>query len=225
MTTAILTRPERTTEEIAADRKAASAFFARFEGYNHTNSNKWRDVRRQIIEYERFDYKLLLCVEDGKRYLSTHNLPKKDREARALANELARNPIHWMHLQNQNLRSYVPTSTQRRLPIPRLGRRATRQEQSARNSYFQNLARVSERRRGHIVRELDVVFEQWLLLPEQRHYGPHYPAPEGWTASRTRPNKSAAARAAASKRRSSAAEDSTALEIALRALDSRGGRW
>jgi len=220
----VITRPERTRDEIAADAAQADAFYKQFDGYQNQSSSRWRDVRRRVIERESLHYTLLLALKESQEWTAERAETRSVRTARAFANELARNPIHWMHRRNQNLRPYVQQWAQRALPTPRVRRRNSTKQRLATIAWFSNLSRWSERRIARAEADLSSSFEQWRARPEWRHYGPNNPAPAGWAPARPRVTKTsqlAIARASNQPPVSQARQ----LDIALRALESRSGQW
>ncbi len=172
----------RTTQEIAADRKAATAFFARFDGYFHTDnrSTKWRDIRKQIIEREVFDYKLLLAAAESHEWSQRHKDGPKVRAARrALAELRDAGDTAELVMDLNQLREYVHPGKRWTLPEPRLGEPTPAERRTARrlaqvfwgaaNDPHKSVAPVAYRLRS--VEDERTPLALWLLLEKNWDYG------------------------------------------------------
>jgi hypothetical protein len=140
MTTILVaTRPERTAGEIAADRKEAAAFFARFEGYDSESKNpKWRDIRKQVVLRERFDYKLLMATkESSSYYYDTHPNERQSRRwIKTSAHWRERRPLDFR--VDANLKPYVTAGFRATMPEPRTHHSTRRVERIERTTAARN---------------------------------------------------------------------------------------
>ncbi|MDJ0336610.1 hypothetical protein QMG83_15380 [Salinibacterium sp. G-O1] len=178
----ITTRPQRTSDEIAADRKEATTFFARFD---RPNTITKRDVAR-LMSYYAHDWRLLRC--DVEAHVWSQRVrpnaaqvrqARSRREATAqAAEEVARIPPRG----DAPLRRYAHPVTRRMLPESSLhsvsaGERLEAQGQAAR---FWRLC-ASSPSFGRQLLRAQIPFPQWLAAHPD--YGPLRDAPEGYTGS------------------------------------------
>jgi hypothetical protein len=211
------TRPERTAQEIRADQQAADAFFARV--CNRTaNPNKARDNRR-IAERESRDFKILMASKEGSEWAGRFNTTAVERRARAQVRFVA-DPLN--HRDDSKLRPYVHPAVRAAMPAPILHRRpksvVDRSRAEAASWRFQ--ARNWSKAWGEMkIRQSSVPFEHWLL--EHPEYGiTDENAPITVTRDEMRRfhyKKGTIRPAGLSSHR--------ILEIALAALEARGGKW
>jgi hypothetical protein len=173
----ITTRPERTSEEIAADRKEGIAFFARV----YTGWIGRRDLER-MIAYHSYAENLVQATMESESWwrsysLSTHERKARAAELRALAEAEA---ARWVPVL-EAFRQYVSTADRNLLPPPAThpwpesirGIQERRKQVNQARSFFSVLdesVRIGSRRVDRIVREKDASFNFWLLT--RPSYGP-----------------------------------------------------
>ncbi|KGJ79291.1 hypothetical protein GY21_05745 [Cryobacterium roopkundense] len=206
----VVTRPERTSDDIAADRKAANAFFARYMRTNGTTAQ--RDLDR-VIQFYSHDWNLICCAIEASQWSLTHVHDTAARRAAARAERAVANEIPAR--DGSQLRPYVHATTTKRMhpagvtPRPVAERLAARAEAEL---FWHRCHKPSARYRSAVLRD-DVPFPRWLIL--HPGYGPQQDAPEGYAGTLRRPK---AQRFVLNKVRPAGISYDRALEIALAAL-------
>jgi hypothetical protein len=174
MTTILVaTRPERTAAEIAGDRKAAAAFWARLEKYKPTNPHHPHPTIRRGLERELFDYKLLLATAEatGSYYALRPVEISQRRWDKSGAYWMAAHPLE--NRIDANLKPYVTAGFKATMPEPRI-HPPVKIGKKHNATYATRFLRVMTHRfeKGGIelVTKGDLPFEQWLLRVSW--YGP-----------------------------------------------------
>jgi hypothetical protein len=209
----VTTRPERTGDDMAADRKAANAFFAR---YAAPGSPRKRD-RDALIRFYSYDWNLMCCVMEASQWSQIHaddtaahrTARRAERATHAALNDFSAR-------DDSQLRPYVHAATTQRMQaagvMPRpVGERLTARGQADR---FWALCQNPTAKFRAAVRNDNQPFSQWLLLHPD--YGPLQDAPEGYSGTRRLPK---AQRFVPGSVRPAGISYDRALEIALAALD------
>jgi hypothetical protein len=172
----ISTRPERSSEEIAADRKEAAAFFASV----YTGFIGRRDLQR-MIAYHSYAENLVQATIESESWWRSHAPTTAERNARAA--ELRAIATVMDTPDPDAFRYHVPAANRALLPPPRIHARPrtvrssiqrSRESATARD-WFRGLDRSMEggtRRIACIIREKDASFNRWLLNPGNWSYGP-----------------------------------------------------
>jgi len=211
----IVTRPERTSDDIAADRKAANAFFA---PYATTGSPRTQRDRDALIRFYSYDWNLICCVMEAREWsrihgddTAAHRAARRDeRAAQAVLNDF---PAR----DDSRLRPYVHATTTKRMqpagvtPRP-VGERLTARGQADR--FWAQCLNPTAKFRVAILNDADQPFSQWLLL--HPGYGPLQDAPEGYAGTLRLPKSQ---RFVPGTIRPAGISYDRALEIALGALD------
>jgi hypothetical protein len=214
------TRPERSMAEIEADRMEAAAFFARFDSRTG-NPNRTRDNRRTAAT-EAMDWKVLMAVREAGEWEARTGQTRRDREMRRVRKEQKETRDPLLSRREDRLRPYVHPRVAQAMPAPRLhvpDKRVRERSLAEAAGWRHRVAHWGPEWRARVVRLESVPFEHWLLknphagitdesrqLPvgkdERRlfHYRKGEVRPAGMTPER-------------------------ALQIALAALDVRGGHW
>ena len=167
---AVGTRPERTGREIAIDRKAANAFFARMNRWSKLSANRARDLRR-LLERESHDWNLRCCTAEGRVWAAA-NASSPSERAHRTAERIAADPL--AHRDASQLRHYVPATTEALMPRTRLHPISTRERARSTESARRYWVRVTHRR-DQVLLDGRTPFAQWLLANPR--YGPVRPAP------------------------------------------------
>jgi len=206
----VVTRPERTSEDIAADRKAANAFFARYMRTNGTTATLARD---RLIQFYSHDWNLICCTIEASQWSLTHMHDTAANRATARAARVAANEVPAR--DDSQLCPYVHAMTMKRMhpagvtPRPVAERLAARAEAEL---FCHRCQKPSARYRGAVLRD-DVPFPQWLIL--HPGYGPQQDAPEGYAGTLRLPK---AQRFVLNEVRPAGISYDRALELALAAL-------
>ena len=209
----IITRPERTSDDIAADRKAAHAFFAR---YADPGSPRKRD-RDALIRFYSYDWNLLCCVMEASEWSRIHGDDNAAHRAARRAERAAQAALNDLPARDDSrLRPYVHAPTPKRMQpsgvMPRpVGERLTDRGQADR---FWALCLNPTAAFRAAVRDDDQPFSQWLLL--HPGYGPLQDAPEGYAGTLRLPKAQRFVRGSV---RPAGISYDRALEVALAALD------
>ncbi|WP_104193226.1 hypothetical protein [Cryobacterium sp. Y82] len=208
----ITTRPERTSNDIAADRKAANAFFAR---YTTTDSPRTQRARDALLRFYSYDWNLICCVIEATEWSRTHADDTVAHRAAGRAAQAALNDIPTR--DDSQLRPYVHTVTMKRLPTPGVtpcpvSERLTARGQADR--FWALCLNPTGKFRAAVLHDADQPFSQWLLL--QPGYGPRQDAPEGYSGTLRLPKSQ---RFVPGSVRPAGISYDRALEIALAALD------
>jgi len=210
----VVTRPERTSEDIAADRKEATAFFARYERHTR-NSNIQRDLARTVAFYSH-DWKLICCVIELSQWSLTHVHDSEADRAAARALRAAQAALNEIPPRDESqLRRYVTAGMVKRMPAPSVHLTPVGERLSTRGEAVRFWARCQNPTptfRAAVDAE-DVPFPQWLLL--HPGYGPEQDAPDGYTGTQRLPN---AQRYVSGKIRPAGITYDRALELALAAV-------
>lgn len=168
----VSTRPERTSLEITADRKAANAFFTRFD--TNWNVKERRDLSR-LIERESYDWNLRCCTWEGNQRAADYNVTDAERTRRRTVRESV---YPHAHRSDDNLRAYVWTDTLANMP-PTAVHQRTEKERKVTTRWaaeYWHLSVTRKNRRRRILNDDRLPFAQWLLL--RPSYGPLHEAPE-----------------------------------------------
>ncbi|WP_104126366.1 hypothetical protein [Cryobacterium sp. Y57] len=175
----VTTRPERTSDDIAADRKTANAFFAR---YANTGSPRTQRDRDALIRFYSYDWNLICCVMEASEWSRIHagdtTAHRTARRAKR-ATQAALNDFPTR--DDSRLRPYVHAATMKRLPTPGVTPRPVGERLTARGQADRFWARClnpTAKFRAAVLND-DQPFSQWLLLHPS--YGPLQDAPEGYS--------------------------------------------
>ena len=128
-------RPQRTSDQIAADRKAGTAFFARYDTENPHTRSSWNRDLDSLLRFYSYEWNLVCCVLEATEWMRTHPHDTRTdritarivRAVRELAEEI---PAR----DDSQLQAYVHVSTiklmhpPRVVPIPVADRLAARSE-------------------------------------------------------------------------------------------------
>jgi hypothetical protein len=155
------TRPERTMDEIRADQQAADDFFARFDSRT-MNPNRAKDNRR-IAEREAHDYKILMAAKEGREWAGRYNKTAIQRREQAQERFVA-DPLN--HRDDAKLRAYVHPAVRAAMPAPKLHERPRKVvDQSKKEAAsWRYQARNWPKEWGEMkIRQSSVPFEHWLL--------------------------------------------------------------
>jgi hypothetical protein len=172
----ITTRPERTSDEIAADRKVANAFFASV----YTGWIGRRDLQR-MIAYHSYAENLVQATMESESWWRSYSLSTAQRKARTAELHALATIMDTPDLGAY--RYYVPAANRALLPAPSVhprprtvrGRIERSKDLSTARNWFTTLDRSVEegsRRIARITREKDASFNQWLLKRTNWGYGP-----------------------------------------------------
>jgi hypothetical protein len=211
----VTTRPERTSDDIAADRKAANAFFAR---YATAGTGKRQRDRDALIRFYSYDWNLICCVIEASEWSRiygddtvAHRAARRaERAAQAAFNEI---PAR----DDSRLRPYVHATTARWMPPQGVTPRPVRERLTARGQadrFWTLCLNPTAKFRAAVLNDADQPFNQWLLL--QPGYGPVHDAPEGYAGTLRLPKSQ---RFMPGTIRPAGISYDRALEIALAALD------
>lgn len=176
----------RTEQERLADRYAANAFFARFEGYRPNSTDwRWRSIQKQIIEREVLDSKLLMAAHEAHEWSQKHKDGAKERTARRAITD-GKISKQELALDPNMLRDYTTAETRWSMPSPRLGTQSTTkraQHRAAARGFTSRITtglQANTPQAAHlrsIAERESAPFEHWLLRFDNRSYGPQRPAP------------------------------------------------
>jgi hypothetical protein len=211
----ITTRPERTSDDIAADRKAANAFFARYAPRGTGKSQRDNDA---LIRFYSFDWNLICCVIEASEWSRIHANDSAAHRAARRAERAAQAALNNIPARDDSrLRPYVHAATMKRLPTPgvtprQAGERLTARGQADR--FWALCLNPTANFRIAVLHDADQPFSQWLLL--HPGYGPLYDAPDGYTGTLRLPKSQ---RFVLGSVRPAGISYDRALEIALAALD------
>ena len=205
----------RSGAEVAADRKGANAFFARMDKLSP-------EVLRRIIRDGAVDPKLFEVNRAGKEWTGIHGETVQSRAARAALVRTI-NPLD--SRDDEQLRPYVSKDMRTEMPAPHLhpvDATTVRMHQVQKSGWRTKMKRSSPQYTARVAREADVHFTQWLL--HHPTYGPIYetadPAPQA-----TQRRARAATRVIAGQVNPAGMTPERAIQIALGALNERGGSW
>ncbi len=205
----------RTGAEGAADRKAANAFYARMDKLSPK-------ALRRIMRGVAVSPELFEVNRAGKEWTGIHGETVQSRAARAALVRTI-NPLD--SRDDKQLRPYVSKDMRTQMPEPLLhpvDATTVRVHRIERKAWRAKMRKSLPRYTARVAREADVQFAQWLL----RHpaYGPTYetadPAPQA-----TQRRARAASRVIAGKVNPAGMTPERAIQIALGALNGRGGSW
>ena len=178
----ISTRPERTSDEIAADRKAATTFFRRLDrNYGTPKRNTAR-----LVAFYAYDWKLICCVLEAVVWGGRVNPTSADRAEKKAAMKaaaaIAEKAVQIPPRGPAALKAWAHPVTRRMLPATAFHTATVseRLDAVASASRFWRLCRTSASFRARLERD-QVPFAQWLA--EHPYYGPLQPAPEHYTGS------------------------------------------
>lgn len=211
------TRPERTRDEITADARSARAFFAYFAYYAHNCDRA--DALERLIARETRDHKLFMAWKEGAEWTARTSPTRAQRNARRAA-RIAADPLN--HRDDSRLRPYVHPAVRAAMPAPILHQRPkpeidrTRAEAASWRFQARNWSAAWGQMK---IRQSSVPFEHWLL--EHPEYGiTDQNAPITVTRDEMRKfhYKQGEIRPAG-------LSPHRVLEIALAALETRGGKW
>ncbi|MBG6060092.1 hypothetical protein RCH16_003549 [Cryobacterium sp. MP_M5] len=212
-------RPQRTSDQIAADRKAGTAFFARYDTENPHKRSSWNRDVDSLLRFYSYEWNLICCVIEATEWMRTHPHDTRTdritartlRAARYLAEEI---PAR----DNSALQAYVHVSTiklmhpPRVAPIPVADRLAARGEATR---FWALCTNPSPRFRRRVAAPT-LPFVHWLLVHPL--YGPAQDGPAGYTGT-TRVKKTK--RYSRNSVRPIGMSEDRALEIALTATARR----
>jgi hypothetical protein len=173
-------RPQRSSDQIAADRKAGTAFFARYDTENpHKRSRRNRDVD-SLLRFYSYQWNLLCCVIEATEWMRTH--PHDTRTDRARTLRAARDLAEEIPPRDDSkLQAYVHVSTIKLMhpprvsPIPVADRLAARGEATR---FWALCTNPSPRFRRRVAAPA-LPFIHWLLVHPL--YGPAQDGPAGYT--------------------------------------------
>ena len=208
---AVGTRPERTGREIAIDRKAANAFFARMNRWSKLSANRARDLRR-LLERESHDWNLRCCTAEGRVWAAA-NASSPSERAHRTAERIAADPL--ARRDASQLRHYVPATTEALMPRIRLHPISTRERARSTESARRYWVRVTHRR-DQVLLDGRTPFAQWLLANPR--YGPVRPAPVDDSSAKRRARY---ARYKSGEVHIVGMTSESAIQIAMGALDKR----
>lgn len=171
----VVTGPVRSSDDIAADRKAANAFFARF------NTASWKSARERerMVEFYSHDWNLVCCALEAKAWTLEHSQDTVVARAQAKAAREAAEALGGLPARDDSkLRPYVHYTTTRRMPAPGLtvspiGERLTGRREAAR---FWALCANPTPAFVDKVLNAGHPFTQWAVLNPS--YGPLQDAPD-----------------------------------------------
>ncbi|TFC79405.1 hypothetical protein E3O45_03765 [Cryobacterium sp. TMS1-20-1] len=210
----VTTRPERTSDDIAADRKAANAFFAR---YAATGSPRTQRDRNALIRFYSYDWNLICCAIEATEWSRTHADDSAARRAARRAERAAQAALNDIPARDDSrLHPYVHAATMKRLPTPGVTPRPVSERLTARGQADRFWARClnpTAKYRAAVLNDADLSFSQWLLL--HPGYGPLQDAPEGYAGTLRLPKSQRFVRGSI---RPAGITYDRALEIALAAL-------
>ena len=211
----IVTRPERSSDDIAADRKAANAFFARYATTGTTRNQRDRDA---LIRFYSYDWDLICCVMEASDWDRIHSNDTVALRAARRTERTAQAALNVFPTRDDSrLRPYVHAMTAKRMPpegvtpCP-LGERLTARGEADR--FWAQCKNPSARFRAAVLHDVDQPFTQWLLM--HPGYGPRQDAPEGFSGT---PRLPKARRFVPGTIRPAGMSYDRALEIAIAALD------
>ena len=211
----VTTRPERTSDDIAADRKAANAFFAR---YAATGSPRIQRARDALIRFYSYDWNLICCVIEATEWSRTHADDSAAHRAARRAERAAQAALNDIPARDDSrLRPYVHTATMKRMPNPGVTPRPVSERLTARGQadrFWTLCLNPTAKFRGAALHDADQPFSQWLLL--HPGYGPLHDAPDGYAGTLRLPRSQ---RFVPGSIRPAGISYDRALEIALAALD------
>lgn len=208
----VVTGPVRSSEDIAADRKAANAFFSR---YTTPGWKKARDLDRLVVFY-RHDWNLICCTIEAKAWSLEHGHDNAATRVEAQAARAAAEALDAIPARDDSkLRPYVHYTTTRRMPEPGLtaspiGERLTARREAAR---FWALCQNPTPAFIDKVLHAGHPFTRWALL--NPGYGPLHDAPEHYQGTTRTPKE---LRFRKGTIRPGGMSYDRALEIALQAL-------
>jgi hypothetical protein len=155
----VATHPTRTSAEIAGDRKAATAFFARFD--RPWGGRARRDLTR-LMERESYDWNLRCCTAEGARWASVHERTPAQRAMRTAA-RVAADPLSVR--DDSQLRPYVSVETTAAMPPNAAIRRNAKERARNWDNQWKWQKKITVPiRRQRILRDAHLPYAQWLLL-------------------------------------------------------------
>ncbi|WP_104080983.1 hypothetical protein [Cryobacterium sp. Y11] len=210
----IVIRPERNSDDIAADRKAAKTFFARYAATSTRRNQRDRDT---LIRFYGYDWNLICCAMEASDWSRTHGDDTAVHRAGRRAERAAQSVLNDFPARDDSrLRPYVHATTTTRMQPPGvtsspLGERLTARGQADR--FWDRCLNPSATFRAAVLRN-DQPFSQWLLL--HPGYGPRQDAPDGYAGTLRLPQSQRFVRGSV---RPAGISYDRALEVALAALD------
>jgi len=170
--------PGREGEQVAADRKAANAFFARYD--NPRTNKQIRDWDR-LVEFYSYDWKLVCCVIEAQVWMLEYGPDKAVARAQAKAARAALEALDALPARDDSkLRPYVHYTTTRRMPAPGLTQSPIGERLTGRREAAKFWALCANPTPTFIDKVLHAghPFTRWALL--NPHYGPLHEVPEGY---------------------------------------------
>jgi len=211
----VTTRPERTSDDIAADRKTANAFFAR---YATTGTGKSQRDKDALIRFYSYDWNLICCVIEASEWSRIHADDSAAHRAARRAERAAQAALNNIPARDDSrLRPYVHAATMKRLPPPGVTPRPAGERLTARGQadrFWALCLNPTAKFRVAVLNDADQPFNQWLLL--HPGYGPRHDAPEGYAGTLRLPKSK---RFVPGTIRPAGISYDRALEIALAVLD------
>jgi hypothetical protein len=167
----------RSSDDIAADRKAANAFFSR---YNSLGQKKARELDR-LVEFYSHDWNLICCAIEAKTWSLEHGhdnaaARRAAQAARAAAEALDAIPTR----DDSKLRSYVYHTTTRQMPTPGITTSPIGERLTGRREAAKFWALCANPTPAFIDKVLHAghPFSRWALL--NPGYGPLHDAPDNY---------------------------------------------
>ncbi|WP_104198948.1 hypothetical protein [Cryobacterium sp. Y29] len=211
----VTTRPERTSDDIAADRKAANAFFARYAPLGTGKSQRDKDA---LIRFYSYDWNLICCVIEASEWSRTHGDDTVAHRAARRAARAAQAALNDFPTRDDSrLRPYAHATTAKRMPPQGVTPRPVSERLTARGQadrFWTLCLNPTAKFRAAVLHDADQPFSQWLLLHPS--YGPLHDAPDGYSGTLRLPKSQ---RFVPGSIRPAGISYDRALEIALAALD------
>ncbi|TFD27002.1 hypothetical protein [Cryobacterium cryoconiti] len=212
-------RPQRTSDQIAADRKAGTAFFARYDTENPYKRSSWNRDVASLLRFYSYEWSLVCCVLEAAAWMRTHPHDTRTDRITARIRRAVRELAEEIPARDDSaLQAYVHVSTiklmhpPRAVPIPVADRLAARGEAAR---FWALCANPTPRFRRRVAAPA-LLFIQWLLVHPL--YGPAQDGPAGYTGT-TRVKKTK--RYSRNVIRPIGMSEARALEIALTATNRR----
>jgi hypothetical protein len=175
----VTTRPERTSDDIAADRKAANAFFRR---YASTGTGKSQRDTDALIRFYSYDWNLICCVLEATEWSRIHADDTAAHRAARRAERAAQAALNDIPARDDSrLRQHVHATTAKRMPPQGVAPRPVSERLTARGQadrFWALCLNPTVKFRATVLHDDDQPFSQWLLL--HPGYGPLQDAPEGY---------------------------------------------
>ena len=188
--THLYTGPTRSSDEIAADRKAANAFFAAYDTPTSRNAPRIRD----LLAYYGRDWNLICCEIEARAWTRSHPRNtlalQQDRRTRRADAEGTSSTGITLERDDTQRRRYVHLATNNAMPARRIhtptGEPATVWLEA--NRFWARLGQPHSPLHVQALTETDP-YVWWLLLHPL--YGPQHDAPAGYQGSMRRLKKTA----------------------------------